>query len=403
MIGKLKAGTATGLDFVATELLKAVAAEENSPMLELLAVVFSQALKSGDLPVEWQTAVVKPVFKGGDQKARGDWSNYRLISLTSVVGKVFEAVLAERLNLAFEAAGLFAEEQFGFRKGRRCAHAQMLLSEIVKARARLGLNTYVSFLDVRKAYPTAYRAGIMAKLHAMLSKLPGGDCGRQTKIWRVIFKMYERVMSFVRISADSGTADSEEYEVRHGLREGSSLSPTLYAVFINDLMSRLADMEVEEILPGIDLRALMYADDVAIVSANVTDRQRLLKRAGDHADDNQYQFSYKKSKHMVFGDDTRDVEVWLSAHDTGAAPVVMKRCDSYTYLGVEFHESLGAHARALEVFDFKRRYWGKKFLDEDVPDEGPRVFIRVRSRTGADGRDYFVGVSTPLAVLEVSK
>ena len=54
---------------------------------------------TGEMPEEWQKAIVKPIFKSGD---RHDWANYRLISLISVVGKLFEAVIAARINDAFE-------------------------------------------------------------------------------------------------------------------------------------------------------------------------------------------------------------------------------------------------------------------------------------------------------------
>mmetsp|Transcript_18011 Transcript_18011/g.58243 ORF Transcript_18011/g.58243 Transcript_18011/m.58243 type:complete len:358 (+) Transcript_18011:1341-2414(+) len=330
------------------------------------------------MPEALQRAIVRPVYKPGD---RTDWANYRLISLISVVGKVLEACIAARISTAFEKANLFSDTQLGFRKGRRCAHAQMVLTETIKARAREG-NTYVAFLDVRKAYPTTFRAAILTKLQQKINELPSGNANGQSRTWRVIHKMYERVMSFVRTSTSSDGADSDEYEVKHGLREGSSLSPLLYAIFIDDLAEALTEADTENLLEGVDLAALLYADDVALMAATAEDLQKLLHRAAEHANKNQYQFSQKKSKYVVFGDDTsidqQKEKNLLAANDKSTGPIPMKHTDRYTYLGLELHEMLGAYWHCDQTYTLKREFINKAFIDEDDPESGPRIIIRVK-------------------------
>ena len=48
--------------------------------------------------------------------------------------------------------------------------------------------------------------------------------------------MYDNVTSTIRVTGDGVEVDSEDYEVSHGLREGSALSPLLYTIFINDVI-----------------------------------------------------------------------------------------------------------------------------------------------------------------------
>ena len=55
-------------------------------MIKHLVKIFNQALFTGVMPDEWQKAVAKRMYTSGD---RDDWANYRLISLISVVGKLF--------------------------------------------------------------------------------------------------------------------------------------------------------------------------------------------------------------------------------------------------------------------------------------------------------------------------
>ena len=59
-----------------------------------LVVIYQNSLESGVVPADWKTPNVTPLFKkGGRQKA----GNYRLVSLTSVVGKMLESIITEEI------------------------------------------------------------------------------------------------------------------------------------------------------------------------------------------------------------------------------------------------------------------------------------------------------------------
>ncbi len=171
-INKLKYGKASGVDCISTDLLKVCAG--NRHMLVSLAVIFSQCLRESRNPADWQIALVKTLFKKGD---RHSWKNYRLISLLSVVGKLYESVLANRLSSLLDGCDrrgehLLSQFQGGFRRGRSCQHQSWVLSELIKSNARRGKKTYVAFLDVRKAYPTCRRAAMLERLYAKLAAAP---------------------------------------------------------------------------------------------------------------------------------------------------------------------------------------------------------------------------------------
>ena len=76
-----------------------------------------------------------------------------------------------------------------------------------------------------------------------------------------------------------------------------------------------------------DLRALLYADDMVLVAASNSDLEKLINNLREHANLNQYQFSFKKSKYMVFGDDTRwenqdpgSISIWLPSTGVSTGP-----------------------------------------------------------------------------------
>ena len=82
-----------------------------------------------------------PLYKGkGDMY---EFSNFRGISLLSVVGKVYGRVLINRIRDKTE--NVISEVQGGFRRGRECT------DQIFKYLGK-GKDVYFAFLDLEKAY-----------------------------------------------------------------------------------------------------------------------------------------------------------------------------------------------------------------------------------------------------------
>ena len=94
LIGRLKYGKAAGIDAITTDLLKVCA--DNSALLEALCELFNRALTTSRCPAEWALAFVVPLFKKGCPYS---WTNYRCISLLSVVGKLYDVLGAPSMPL----------------------------------------------------------------------------------------------------------------------------------------------------------------------------------------------------------------------------------------------------------------------------------------------------------------
>ena len=70
-----------GDDGIISEFLKRVACEISIP----LAILYNKSVTEGMVPQEWKRANITPLFKGGTRSEPG---NYRLVSLTSYLGKI---------------------------------------------------------------------------------------------------------------------------------------------------------------------------------------------------------------------------------------------------------------------------------------------------------------------------
>ena len=104
----------------------------------ILAELFNKCLKEFCFPDCWKVSSVVPVFKNvGD---RSTAKNYRPVSFLSVVSKVFEKLVNNRIVDHLEKCGLFSDLQYGFRSSGSTADLLTVLSD----RTAKAFNTFVA-------------------------------------------------------------------------------------------------------------------------------------------------------------------------------------------------------------------------------------------------------------------
>ena len=86
----LRSDKSPGPDKLHPRILKELANELTTP----LTIIYNKCIDKGTLPSQWKEAIVTPIFKKG---CKSDPSNYRPVSLTSVVCKVMERIISESI------------------------------------------------------------------------------------------------------------------------------------------------------------------------------------------------------------------------------------------------------------------------------------------------------------------
>ena len=186
-----------------------------------------------------KVSLVVPVFKnvGGRSIAK----NYCLVSLFSVVSKVFEKLVNSRIVDHLEKCGHFTEFLYGFRSSRSTADLLIVVFDrIAKAFNRSGATRAVA-LDISKALDRVWHAGLLHKLK------PSGISGQ-------IFGLISSFLSNRRLWVVLDGKSSQEYPVNAGAPQGSILGPTIFLLYINDLP--------DDVICNISI----YADDTTIYS-----------------------------------------------------------------------------------------------------------------------------------------
>ena len=108
LLQSLDSRKATGLDGVSSRLIKAGAASLAYPLTSL----FNLSLSTGEVPQQWKTSRVTPLFKEG---SRTEVNNYRPISVLPVVMKIFERLVHNQLYSYLSKNELLSPNQSGFR------------------------------------------------------------------------------------------------------------------------------------------------------------------------------------------------------------------------------------------------------------------------------------------------
>ena len=101
------------------------------------------------VPHDWRLANVMPIFKKRDP---GNPWNYRPVSLTSVLGKLMEVIIKERLTDYLDEKEILVQCQHGFRKKQSILTNLLDFYEDVSRELDLGNKVDVAYLDFQKAF-----------------------------------------------------------------------------------------------------------------------------------------------------------------------------------------------------------------------------------------------------------
>ena len=242
-LSKMKTNKSPGPDKFYPKILKQV----KDKITKHLANIFNMSLHEGKVPEDWKLADITPIFKKGDRKLP---ENYRPISLTSVICKLLETIIRDKIVDYLEEHELIRDTQHGFRRRRSCLTN---LLEFYNKLFHLHDETKsldIIYLDFQKAFDKVPHEKLLLKVEALGIT---GNTARWIASW--LHDRKQRVLV--------NGASSPWLPVASGVPQGSVLGPVLFIIYINDI-----DV-------GLNNFISKFADDTKIGNTIITDEDRI--------------------------------------------------------------------------------------------------------------------------------
>ena len=130
-------------------------------MIPYLARLLDITMNNGTLPGDWKRATVIPIHKGGD---RSLVTNYRPVSLTSVVFKQMEHVIASYLRQEWDKNDWLYEGQHGLRPGYSCESQVIAVCQVIVDSLDNGDKIDAITVDFSKAFDLVPHGRLLTKI-----------------------------------------------------------------------------------------------------------------------------------------------------------------------------------------------------------------------------------------------
>ena len=185
-----------------------------------LSLLFRAMLRHGFSPSQF--CMSKLILIPKNKKKSLNDSNYRAIAMSNILGKLLDKVILANHTMASKSSDL----QFGFKSESSTAACTFVLDEVVNYYNRHGSDVHVVLLDASKAFD---RVDHIKLFNILVGK---GVCPTLLKL---LFNMYSQQTMTVQWA----NVTSNAFKTSNGVKQGGVLSPILFTLYIDLLLSRL--------------------------------------------------------------------------------------------------------------------------------------------------------------------
>ena len=321
VIAKLKRNKATGPDNIPNTAF----IEANKQTRTIILKALNHITSTKNIPTQWQKGEVIRPYKG--KGVKGKCSNERGITLSSNMGKLYERLINARILKNIK----ISDEQAGGKKGIATTDHILRIKETIQDNKNNKHPTFITFLDVTKAYDKAWLDAIMYTM---------SNQGCTGALWNITDRLNHNLTANIRTSL----GNTRTINIHNSIRQGGVLAVTQYATLMDEINKEIEQTktnQASDIHPS--ATCLLWVDDVAIITNNLPDQKRLLKITEEVANRYRISFGKDKSKTMVVGTTKESPELKINTMEIDI-------CDHYKYLGetINSKNNIENHIKEIE-------------------------------------------------------
>lgn len=282
VICDMKRGKAAGLDNLTAEHLQHC----HYSIYAVLAKLFNLIVLTGHIPSGFGYSYTVPIPKQNTNvhsKAHGV-DDFRGISISPVLSKVFEYCILARYRRYFNSS----DNQFSYKRKIGCSTVLYTVRCVVDHYVKNGSTVNLCALDLSKAFDRLNHHGLYIKL--MKRCVP-------VQLLRIVENWFSICQTCVRWQEWY----SGFFTLSTGTRQGGVLSPVLFNLYIDGIVSAILTSGIGCHLRNVSLAVLIYADDILLLAPTVSALQRLVDLCCMELQSLDMEINFKKSVCMRIG------------------------------------------------------------------------------------------------------
>ena len=230
----------------------------------------------------FRKSVILPIVKN-KRKSASDSNNYRGIALTSVISKLVDVIIIDKIPVFSKSSDM----QFGFKDKSSTTQCTFVMNEVIEYYLRNGGQVYATFLDASKAF----------------------DCVKFTKLFKLLLDrdicpLIARFLAFCYTHQTGNvkwcSTMSKEFDIRNGVKQDGVLSPLLFNIYIDVLLLKLSQIGVGCHIGNNYMGSFAYADDIVLLSPSVSSLELQLKSCENFPQDYNIKFNAEKKASLLF-------------------------------------------------------------------------------------------------------
>lgn len=280
------------------------------PIALTLVSIFNAMFKEWYFPKTWKRASIIPFLKKPKLDSK-DPNNFRPISRLPLPAQIIEKTMNTQLSAFLEHNNILDSTQYGFRGGHSTESALLKFTEEIRITLDQGGRAAMIMLDLSAAFDTVHHSLLMDRLQEIRVK--------GSALMLLTYFLSERVQN-----VSLGEFTSKPFTLPCGVPQGSSISSTLFNIYVSQLASLIESH-------GFNLTS--YADDTQIVVSLLPDCiqetasrfQDCMTSVGNWMAQNCLKINSSKTEVVLFGNNSSFWSPTWSPDTMGKLPTPIRK------------------------------------------------------------------------------